>query len=198
MKKKLFGIILIILFSGNYAHAQWPNETDTMYWYYLKMDIIKDSSYNRVICNLTKVYPDIFSGTRDDYLKFQKDKMKTGYVVIGPFQSKEATEKSIFYFSNCNEEFVMREEQDKAEYYWYIVDVNKVKKDGAFEFRRQPAAVATGSIKGFKNILFYELIVTKIVISPFTNQLSAEYSKFLNRQLKPKRYKEKRYVNYGF
>jgi len=187
---------LIILFiSLLYYNLSLSQNTvfDSIFWYKADFDIMRDSITFKPYYKIVKVYPEVLSGTEQDYLKSQKTGMQNGQIAIGPFKEKKSVALSSHYYTNLNIDFVIPNENLSNEYYWYSVAVNKSIKNNGLDFTQTSRAVGLGSMNDFIAILFEELENMNLIIGPFTNQTEAEFSKSLNSWLVPKHRQENTY-----
>lgn len=205
MKKKLSLILIICLFQN--LHLLAKNEPlDTLYWYKVNFEIVRDSIDFRPFYKIVQVYPDVISGTQQDYLKFQKDNMQKGFIAIGPFKEQESVAFSQHYYANINMVFALHEETIPGNYYWYSAEVQKIKIDNGFDFTGTSKWINNGNTTNFKQDLFNGLECFHLLIGPFPNQISAENSKSLNSAIVPKKiakktfkfskYNQSKYVDY--
>jgi len=181
MKKTTF-ILLIALFTSHVL-AQKPKKATDLYWFYMKLDIVKYELTHSSIYEFTKVYPKIHSGNSRKFSKMQKKKMKKGYVAIGPFKEETTATHSILCYDKKDGYKTLKKENIDKEYYLYTTKIVKGKINKSLEFRRIPTSINERDMKFFIEILEETKLFLILTIGPFVDKKTAEKSMLINEKL---------------
>ena len=180
---KKITLILIFALFVSHVQAQKSKKIDVLYWFYMKLDIVKYELTNSSIYEFTKVYPKIHTGSSKDFSKMQKKKMKKGYVAIGPFKDKITAKNSILCYDKKDGYKTLKKENIDKEYYLYTTKIVKGKKKKSLEFRRIPTSINERDIKLFIEVLEETKLFLILTIGPFVDKETANKSMLINKKL---------------
>jgi len=202
MKKTRLIILVISILYYNLSLSQ-KEVSDTLFWYKVDFDTMRDSINFKPYFKIVKVYPEVISGTAKIFVNFQKENMQNGKLAIGPFMDKESVMLSLHYYTNLNVDSVIQNENLSSDYYCYYLKVNEFVKNNGLDFTRISSTVNSLSIQEFKEVIHEGLEYPNLIFGPFPKQTDAEYSRSVNSLLVPKQnqqdvimYNPRDYVKY--
>ncbi len=185
--KKILSLIIFICFLPNLLLI--AQKSSTRYWFCIKMETVVDRNLNAPVYKIVKSYPEIKSGTQEDFVKALQINLKRTLVTMGPFAEKSNAqfaqkhyEKLHFY----NDEEIVTEIQSikcdsRIEVYYFASEIYFKEKTRAMIFKRIPCAVAEGTNLDFKQSAYESLTQKKFYNGPFSTKLEAEIAKFYQR-----------------
>ncbi len=196
MKKIILGLIyfcsswIYLSAQGEDTYVGKDDQNVYVHWFYIKAETKIDRNLNAPVYVVRLSSKNPKSGT----LKaFQKDGYRSlingQQLAIGPFPNyKEALRASSFYDlareteeSMANEIANFKDTTDVSEYFYYYLEYRLTDRTHKYVFKRIPAAVASGGLVDFRQVLWEGLTQKKLCIGPFTTQEDAEESKRLYR-----------------
>ena len=184
--------LFIILFSLSWVASSAQVSVERMdpnqfvFWFYIRAEIkvnrlTKKPSY--VVRTLSK------TPKSGNLIKFDKDlwrNLKGGQnLVIGPFTEYGDAVRAIHMYDlaghtveSMEKEIAnFRDSTAASEYYWFFLKYQISPRKRSYVLERMPAAVSSGSIREFKEVLWEGLGFQNLNIGPFASQIEAEESK---------------------
>jgi len=193
MKKNsavLFLLVLIFMLPIQMLKSQ-SESIDTnqkVYWFHIKAYIKPDKVTKRSVYMIKLGEKEPKYGTIHDYEYDLWKQLQVGSnLLIGPFLDYQDAKSAMEPYRQQNkiQDINKTESQNEIlvtdEYYWYFLTFKITKRDHSYSLQRIPAAVASGELMEFKEVLSEGLSWQKLAIGPFTSQVEAEESKRLNR-----------------
>ncbi len=196
MKKIILGLIYFcsswigLYAQGNDTYIGKDDPNLYVHWFYIKAETKIDRNLNAPVYVVRISSKNPKSGTMT---AFQKDGYRSlingQQLAIGPFLNyKEALRALSFYDLARHTEETMaveianyKDTTEFSEYFYYYLEYRLTDRTHKYVFKRIPAAVASGSLAEFRQVLWEGLTQKKLCIGPFTTQEEAEESKRLYR-----------------
>ena len=176
-------LLLSFLISVNFSFAQKSVLTDTLYWFYIKMDVVKEDGFQRNIHEYVKVYSKIYSGNGKEFIKAQKEKMRKGKVAIGPFEKMEDANISFEFYANKNSTELSEKEKLQTEYFFYTTKILKAANGKSLEFYKIPTSINFNNISYIKNLMAETKLYLILTMGLFSTKEAAQNSLAITQKL---------------
>ncbi len=193
-KNRAVLLLLVLIFMSPIQMLKSQSESfsydikQKVYWFHIKAYIKPDKVTKKSVymIKLGEIEPKY--GTIHDYEYDLWKQLQVGSnLLIGPFldyhDAKSAMEpyRQQNKIQDINKTEIQNEILVKGEYYWYFLTFKITERDRSYSLQRIAAAVASGELMEFKEVLAEGLSWQKLAIGPFSSQVEAEESKRLNR-----------------
>jgi len=187
MKKLLLYFIILHLLqfqlSTNIVASQTIESYDPyreVYWFNVKIMNITDPQTQQKKYNLVLLGKKVYNGTARDYEKKLWEGTSAGtFITVGPFETYNEANEAMIYYDTKRKPDESTETDNK--YNWFLLKVNIQERSRSYKFERMAAAIASGTIREFEDILRESLTFKVLAIGPFRDALDAEESKRIYR-----------------
>jgi hypothetical protein len=180
-------VLCLVSIQAEITGQSLPRETTVYYWFYIQLgkSVDKESNSGRIF--IKKIGNEIESGSFDNFIESNKQGLKNGKVIIGPFSEKSWVLKSqlLYKYAGRVDEIPPKElnpaDEDSLFTFYYIKPMSEdFQRD--INFERIPARVTNGTQYEFMSLLSEGLGFEKLAIGPFHDYELAEKSKFVFRK----------------
>jgi len=156
-----------------------PLEEEIVYWYFLRIRVDERTKKYEILGSGNQ----IMSGTKQDFNKQVWWGVARRQIAIGPFFSQTEALNSRLYYKKSKDKVVETVVGEVPEQiHWFQMTVIQLKRIGAYQFSRSPAAVTSGSTSQFIDALYEGISFQMLSIGPFWDYTRAEEAKAIYRQ----------------
>jgi len=155
------------------------DDGEEIFWYFVRVNIEGKTKGYSIIGSGSK----IMSGTKKQFSKAIWWGIARRQIAIGPFYSQvEANNSKILYQRSKDKINQLPSGEPPEQIYWFALSFKQLERLGAYQFDRNPAAVASGSSQEFIDFLYDGIAFERLAIGPFWDYVRAEESKAIYRE----------------
>jgi hypothetical protein len=187
--KKILVLFVICFVSIQFVSnsTELVNKDKIYYWFSLKIgkSIDKETKSPKLV--VKKIGKDIESGTYEQFIVRHKTALKTGLIIVGPFNGKIQAQNAMYYYHSTKtqkagtSDSLIISAKDSV-YYYYLTRPVPGKWLRPTSFQRIPARIGKGTPQDYKTMLQEGLTFQFLAIGPFMDYALAEKSKFIFRK----------------
>ncbi|MBR4440138.1 MAG: hypothetical protein IKS00_01190 [Bacteroidales bacterium] len=149
------------------ADVMDDGEPDILWWFDISIKIDPKTRSIEIVAGSSKVQ----SGSKKVFAKAIWKGIARKRVVIGPFPCKQQAEDASLFYKKNREKVVGVPHGQASRLYWFNVSFNELKRIGAYEYKENPAQVASGSYNEFKEALFEGITFQQLSVGPFADYM---------------------------